>query len=503
MTETVTRPHPPRPPRRPAVLVLPALLALMALTGCTVGPDYQRPIVESGEGWAEPAPPSTEPSPETLDLDRWWRSFGDPTLDRLVETALERNLDLRQATARVAEARALRDAAAGGRFPAVAAQGSVRQHSQSEDGPLPIDRIPDLDREQTIYDVGFDASWELDLFGRTRRTVEAADARFGEAVELERSVRVTIAAEVARSYLELRGAQLGLEAQRAAVEAARRTAELVRLQVEAGEVAAARLAQAESDRTALEAQLPGLEGEVWASALSLGLLLGDLPEAELDLAATEPGELELAPIPVGKRADLLRRRPDVWAAERRLAAATADIGRATAELFPRLSIAAGGGFQAMDPAKLGDSGSGRWSLLPLISWRIFEGGRVRAEIRATEARAEAAALGYEQAVLEALADAERALTRYRHGLEALDRQAAAVEAARRNREYAVLRYEAGEVPLFELLDADRALATAESVYADLHTRTATGLVTLYKALGGGWGKAETDESEETVAGVVR
>ncbi|MGD2113861.1 MAG: TolC family protein, partial [Acidobacteriota bacterium] len=389
--------------------------------------------------------------------------------------------------------------------PVVRADGGVTDQRLSENGLLPIEQIPGFDRDLTLYDVGFDASWELDLFGRTRRAVEAAGARLDEADALRRGARMTVAAEVARVYLELRGAQRRLEALHEALAAARRTRDLVELQVQAGEVAAARLAQVEADLTALDARVPALEGEIRATVLSLGVLMGDLPESELGLL--EPGPagmglpapLPLPALPVGERAELLRRRPDVRAAERRLAAATAGIGVATAELFPRLSIGAAGGFQAMTPGDLVRAGSETWALGPLISWRIFDGGRVRAEIRAAEARTEAAALGYEQAVREALGDAERALTRYRHGLEALDRQAAAVDAARRNREYARLRHEAGEAPLFELLDADRTLARARETYAEIHTRVATGLVALFKALGGGWEGPRSPEGDAPAA----
>jgi NodT family efflux transporter outer membrane factor (OMF) lipoprotein len=488
-------------------LPVPALLlaTLTTLVGCTVGPDYRPPVVETGDGWTEPAAaPETEPAEtpsaeEPADLGHWWRSFGEPELDRLVERALEQNLDVRQAAARVAEARALLDAAAGGRLPSAGASANVTQQRLSKEGLLPVDQIPGFDADLTIYDVGFDAAWELDLFGRTRRAVEAAGAQLGEATELRRGAQMTVAAEVARVFLDLRGTQRRLAALRDSVMAARRVSELVKLQVDAGEVAAARLAQVETDRTALEARLPALEGEIRAAALSLGVLTGGLPESELDLAETDlsaaeiealPDPVPLAPLPVGERADLLRRRPDVRAAERRLATATARIGLAIAELFPRLTISAAGGFQAMDPAGLGSSGSETFSIVPFLSWRIFEGGRIHAEIRATEARTAAAALAYEKTVKEALTDAERALTRYRHGLEALERQTRAVDAARRNRHYARLRYEAGEVSLFELLDAERSLARARETEAETHTAVATGLVALFKALGGGWEGAE-------------
>ncbi|HSN71712.1 MAG TPA: TolC family protein, partial [Steroidobacteraceae bacterium] len=245
-----------------------------------------------------------------------------------------------------------------------------------------------------------------------------------------------------------------------------------------------------ADLASLEAQVPQLMATARAAAFALALLLAEPPDGEWDLLAATPAPVSLAPIPVGERASLLRRRPDVLIAERELAAATAEIGVATAELFPRLVIGAHGGFQSLDTGTLFDSASQTWSILPSISWRIFDGGRTRAGIRAAEARAGIAALAYERAVLGALNDAERALSRYLLGLEALDRQRAAVAAAERSYGFAELRYRSGETALLELLDAERVLRGAEDTLAAVHTTVAVDLVSLYKALGGGWSPPE-------------
>lgn len=463
------------------------LLVAVGLAGCTAGPDYRAPEVEAGEGWIAPSE-AAGPAPE---LTRWWTRFDDPSLERLVERALEGNLDVRTAAVRVAEARALRDAAAGRRVPVVDTSVGVTRRRQSENGPLPIDRIPGLERNQTIYETGFDALWELDLFGRTRRAVEAADARLDRAVELDRAAQMSVAAETARAYFELRGAQRELGALDAALDAARRSAALVARRLEAGDVSEAELVQVEAELARLEAGRPALAARVRVVAQTIGTVVGGLPEAELDLLDTSPEQVTLAALPVGERADLLRRRPDVRAAERALAAATADIGVTTAELFPKFSIGANGGFQSLASGDLLESASEFGALAPMISWRAFAGGRVRAEIRASEARARAAALGYERAVLGALADAERALARYDAGLDALDLRALARDAAARNYAYAGTRYRAGDISLLELFDAERALHDAESAHAQTHARAATDLVALYKALGGGWGGADT------------
>ncbi len=465
-----------------------SLVISVLLAACAVGPDYQRPEIDAGSGWSDPGT-GQEPA---IDLQNWWRSFDDPTLNRLIETALQQNLDIRQASSRIAEARALRDAAAGGHYPVVDANAGVTRRRQSENGPLPIKAIPGIERDQTIYEPGFDAMWEIDLFGGTRRAVEAADARVSVAVERRREAELQVTAETARSYFELRGAQHELEAQRAAVAASAGSTQLVRQQLKMGEVPEAAVAQAEAELAAVEAQIPALEAQLRVAALSIGILLGDLPESELDLIEQKAGYAALAPLPVGQRADLLRRRPDVRAAERALAAATADVGTATAELFPKLRIAASGGFQSLSTGNLFESASETFAVAPLISWRIFDGGRIRARIRAQEAHVETAALEYEKAVKGALTDAELALTRYKLGLSALDHQSAAVTAARRSYDFANDRYRGGDISLLALLDAERALRSAENAFALTHTRTATNLVALFKALGGGW-QADTED----------
>jgi NodT family efflux transporter outer membrane factor (OMF) lipoprotein len=472
-----------------------AVLALAAsLTACTVGPEYQRPDVATGGAWTLATPTGTEP-----DLVHWWQSFGDPTLDRLVTTALAQNLDIRQATARVAEARALRDVAAGGRVPSLAARASITRRRQSENGPIPINVIPGIERDQTIYEPGFDAAWEIDVFGGTRRAVEAASARVDAAVDRRHAALLTIAAETARLYFELRGARHEIDALQATITASRSALDLVRRQRAAGEVPEAAVAQAEAEVARFEAELPLHTAEERNIALSLGTLLGELPESELPLLDTSAGYVDLKPLPVGERGDLLRRRPDVDAAERALAAATADVGVATAELFPKIRIGANGGFQALATGDIFDAASQTFAIAPLISWRIFDGGRVRAQIRASEARVQVAALQYEGAVKAALLDAEQALTRYHFGLETLERQRTALAAARRSYGFANDRYRAGDISLLELLDAERTLRTAEEGYAQTHTAAATELVALYKALGGGWQPAPDEPVAQSSA----
>ncbi|SEF57280.1 efflux transporter outer membrane subunit [Thauera chlorobenzoica] len=470
---------------RPVALSLSCLL----LTACAaVGPEYREPPpVNLGSGWTLPLASEADPA----ELAHWWSALGDPVLDRLIDTAQAQNLDLRQAMARIEEARALRDRIAGERLPTASAGASVNRRRQSENGPLPIGSIPGLDATQTIYDAGFDATWEVDLFGAKQRALEGASARL-QATEIEaQGVRMRIVAEVARTWFTAVGAGYELRTQQATLASLQHTLELVRLRQALGDASAADVDTAYTQWANANALLPDIQTRQRAAVLSLGVLLGTTPERELALLDGPLAPLTLRLLPVGERADILRRRPDVLAAERRLAASTADIGVATAELFPKLSIGIGGGFQALSTGDWFDPSSTRSSILPLVSWRLFDGGRVRAEIRAREATEQQAALAYEQAVLAALGDAERALADYHGGLITLERRGMALNAARASHAHAKTRYTAGDIALVDLLAAERSLYEAESGVVRAHTNASIQLVALYKALGGSWGAPTT------------
>ncbi|MCZ2089064.1 MAG: efflux transporter outer membrane subunit [Burkholderiales bacterium] len=470
-------------PRRRLRAALSMLGAALLGACAAVGPDYSAPPpVSMGAGWSQPAAAASGPA----DLAHWWRTLGDPVLERLVDAALAQNLDLRQAAARIDEARALRDQAAGGRAPAVAAGASVNRRRQSENGPLPVGKVPGLEATQTIYDAGFDAVWEIDVFGASRRALESAGARL-EAAEAEaQGVRMRIVAEVARAWFTAAGAADELRAQQAILETLRQTLGLVQQRQAAGDATVADVDAAYAQWADADAALPGIQARRRAAVLGLGVLLGAPPERELALLDAAAAPPSLLPLPVGERADVLRRRPDVLAAERRLAASTADIGVATAELFPKLSIGAGGGFQALATGNWFDSSSTRFSILPLISWRIFDGGRVRAEIRARKAAERQTALAYEKTVLTALGEAEQALGDYHASLDTLERRRVALDATRRSHDHAKARYAAGDIALIELLAAERLLRVAETAAVRARTDAAIQLAALYKALGGGW-----------------
>jgi NodT family efflux transporter outer membrane factor (OMF) lipoprotein len=469
-----------RSPSRNLQAALTTLAAAVLFLGCKVGPDYVPPKVDAGRGWTTPG----EAGPARLEA--WWQALGDPTMDRLEAAAMERNLDLRQAEVRIRQARALRDQAAARQAPVLKASAGVSREEQTLNGRIPVGRIPGMTRDLTLHDVGFDASWELDLFGGTRRKVESAEASAQATLEQARDARVSVAAEVARTYLTLRGAQRELAARGKVVEALRRTLESQQRRLRAGDLAEVEVERARGQLLDAEALLPGLRAQAQGAALGLGVLLGGLPESEAGLLDTAPGEPTLAAVPVGERADILRRRPDIRIAERQLAAATADIGAARAEWFPNLNIAASGGYEAQQLGDLFKSASQVARIAPLISWRILDGGAIKAEIRAAEARQQVAALGYEKAVLAALADAERALSGYRLALEALRGRQEVLDSARRGYGHQERRFQAGDIALADLLAADRTVREAEDALARAQTSAAIDLVALCKALGGGW-----------------
>ncbi len=470
-----------RIPRRLRLATLTA--GCLLLTACAaVGPDYQAPSVDSGEGWSLPLANASSHA----DLSNWWAGLNDPVLDRLIATALAQNLDLQQAAAKIDEARALRDRVAGGRLPAVGAGASINRRRQSENGPLPIDSMPGVDATQTIYDAGFDAAWELDLFGARQRALEGADARLQATQAEAQGVRIRIVAEVARAWFTVVGTEHELRAQASTLNTLQQTLELTRLRQAHGDAPLADVDVAYAQWAAANALTPDIQARQRAAVLGLGVLLGSPPERELSLLKGQMGSLTLRTLPIGERADILRRRPDVLAAERHLAASTADIGVATAELFPKLSIGIGGGFQALSTGNWFDASSSRFSILPLVSWRLFDGGRVRAEIRASEAAAHQAALAYEQAVLAALGDAERTLSDYHAGLATLERLTAALNASRTSYERSRTRYAAGDMTLVELLVVQRTYHETEKTVAHAHLNAAVQMVALYKALGGGW-----------------
>ena len=467
-----------------------AVLIALFVGGCTVGPDYAEPKLPVPPGYLE-----TQGAGEAQ-LGRWWQTFGDAQMSALVDQALRQNLDIEMATARIREARAQERVAGAGASPQVAADASVTRQRISENAiPIPPGSgaaggqgfaLPG--EEFTTWRAGFDASWELDLFGRNRREQEAAAARTGAAVWNRRDVEVSVAAEVANAYLRLRTIQAQIANAEAELARQQRFEQLVRAQAKGGLVTGQDLEQRRSERSAAAAAIPALQAEAKAEIHALGVLTGSTPEALANqLAAPEAGPAPILPsVPPGLPSDLLRRRPDIRAAERELAAATADIGVAVADLYPRISLTAAPAMVSTALGSLLEWGSRGFSAGAALDWPIFDGGARRANIEVRNARQEQAMIAYRKTVLSGLQDVEDSLSRLAGDRQKLAELEQAHATAGRAEEIARNRYRGGLVTLADVLLAQQRRLSLEEQMIETRGAAARDTVALVKALGGGW-----------------
>jgi multidrug efflux system outer membrane protein len=462
------------------------------LIGCApVGPDYQPPRPELPAAWSG-AGEGGLATAGTGALETWWTLFDDPRLDSLIQRAVAANPDLKIAVARIQQARAQYRLATAALAPAVDVSGTYARSRRSENGGG-----SNAGTTQDLYQAGFDAGWELDIFGGARRSVEAAGARLDATAEGRRDVLVTLEAEVARNYLELRGSQQRLRAARDNVGIQERTLYLARGRQESGLGNRLEVAQAETQLSLTRASLPPLENSAGTSIYSLSLLLGLPPRAlEKELAPEAPLPARPAWLPETLPSDLLRRRPDIRRAERQLAAATADIGVATAELFPRFSLTGLLGLQSVSLGDLVSAGSRYWTVGPTVSWPLFDAGRARADIDLNRGRREEAQAVYEKTVLAALGEVESALLGLSQETETLRSLTDAVRSGQRAVDLASGRYRAGISDILALLQSQTALYLSQDQLIQSEQRLALYQVALFKALGGGW---EDEQDEATIS----
>jgi outer membrane protein, multidrug efflux system len=481
--------------RRVKPLVCLGLAAMVAtvLTGCAVGPDYREPATEVPTTWdgqnvvtpAQPSKTTTQP----VTLVEWWQAFKDPSLSSLVEMAIRNNLDVRTAEARIRQARAALGVAGAPLWPGV--DGSViydRSQGSSETVTTGGRALSTAAGLRELFQVGLDASWELDIFGGTRRNIEAAGADLRAAVEDRRDVLVTLVGEVGNNYLNLRGFQQQIAIAHQNLKAQQHNAEITRKRYEAGFVGALDVANADAQVATTESQIPILESSARAAIYNLGVLLGQEP-ATLEKDLSRPAPIPPTPleIPVGLPSELLRRRPDIRRAEAQIHAATARIGVATADLFPRFSLTGSFGFSSNDLTKLGNlSNSKFWSFGPTVTWPIFAGGAIMYNIKIQDAVAEQALLTYQQTVLVALKDVETALVAYAKEQQRRRSLIRAVENNRRAVDLAMKLYVAGRSDFLNVLTAQLNLYTTENALVQSTNTVDTNLIALYKALGGGW-----------------
>ncbi len=470
--------------RRSAFSALLAGSISMVLAACAVGPDYERPEAPNADEFVTPSTLAVD----SADVERdFWKTFDDALLTELIEEALRANHDVRIAFSRLSEARALRGEARFDVAPTVtAAAGATDARTSIRQNPF-----PNVDRDQDYYEAGFDAFWELDFFGRVRRGLQAQSALVGAAEAELYATQVTVTAEVARNYFELRGAQQRLEVAQRNATNQEESLRITRARLDGGRGTQLDVSRAQSLLSATRATIPDLEAAVTYAMLRLGVLTGNSPEALMPrLAEARPLPALPATHRIGTPESLLRRRPDIQVAERQLAAATARIGVAVADLFPRISFVGRWGFDAASSADLGDASSEAFAFGPSIQWAAFDMGRVRQRIHQREAAAQGALARYEQRVLQALEETDASLTSY---AQALAKQQHLRQSAASSAEAATIaraRFESGVSDFLTVLDAERTMLEAEDRLAASETQTATALLSMYKALGGGFRPVE-------------
>jgi multidrug efflux system outer membrane protein len=467
-----------RPSSRRSVAAAGLLLALAA--SCTVGPDYRAPeIATLPAGYRENDAALTA---ETADLARWWQQLGDPLLDRLVERAAQQSLDLKEALARVNELRALRGATAAELWPTVDARAGYQRRTDSENTPFGS-FATSYDR----YTAGADVSWEIDLWGRVQRSVEAADADLQAEVETMRGVLVSVIGEVAANYVQLRSLQERVTIAQSNLQLQQRTLALVEARFASGLVTERDVAQARANVAATRARVPALEISARAAENRLAVLLGMAPGAlAAELVAAAPIPVPPVRVAVGVPSDVVRRRPDIRAAERQLAAETARVGVAEGDLYPRLSLLGTFGFESDDPDTLLERSSFTMGVGPDIRWNVFDAGRVRNRIAAQDARTQQALARWERTVLIAVEEVENAMTGFVREQVRVAHLAEAATQARRAAEVASAQYTAGLTDFQNVVDFERATAELEDQLTQSRAAITTNLVALYRALGGGW-----------------
>jgi outer membrane protein, multidrug efflux system len=486
------------------LLLIFAAALILVVAGCMVGPDYHPPVMKLPAQWNGIDERTAELQTGTNDLSRWWRSFDDPLLDEIVEQALSSNLDQKIAVARIREERAYLVISRAGLFPTIDLSGSYTRLRYSANTPFGF--FPQLlPRDENMYQAGFDASWELDVFGGIRRGVQASQAELAASIENSRDVRVTLLAEAANDYVAVRALERRLQITRANLRDQNDSLKLTQARFELGFAPELDVTQARSLLESTQAQVPELESELAQAIHRIGVLLGREPDAlkaQLSDMAPIPGIADpdsiAVQIPAGLPSDLLRRRPDIRGAEREVAAATARVGVATADLFPKFSITGTAGLESISASDFFFGTSRMWTVGPTMTWPIFEAGRIRAYIEARNAQEEQTLLIYRKTVLNALAEVEDALVAYAKERTRREALVASAQDFKRSELLARDRYEEGYANYLEVLEAQRSLYSAQDLVVQSDQQLIDDLIAIYKALGGGWEDAQIQPASELV-----
>jgi len=493
-----------RTPRSSLAAALAGLGLLVA--GCkAVGPDYVAPKPSAPASFAEaPGHISGQVSEAPFIDDAWWKNFGDANLDALIAQALKSAPDLAEAQARVREARALKGIAGAGRYPTADATGEYTRNLGSDNVPTgvpPGGLGPGI--HSNLWQAGFDASWEIDIFGGIRRSIEAADANFQAVAEDRADVTLTLLAEVARDYIDLRGAQRRIEVARKNLAIERDLLALTQSLLTAGLAPQQDVLRAEAQVRDIQAAIPEFETDERAAAYRIAALIArPFAEVSAELSVPVPIPQSASEVPVGLPSELIKRRPDVRAAERRIAAANARIGIARADLYPHFSLTGVAGIESLSFSSFGNASSGYYQIGPGITWRIFDAGKIRFGVQAESARTAAATAAYERSVLDAFRDVETALVSYANTKVRRNELAAESAADTEATDIAKLLYARGVESFLPVLDAERSLYAADDALAQSERDSALALIALYKSLGGGWPSASAEMSISSIGATL-
>jgi outer membrane protein, multidrug efflux system len=464
-------------------LVAASIASVGLLAGCAVGPNYHRPETPVDAHFANGAEPGLV---EGEPIERYWTLFQDPLLSQLVEDSIAHNRDLQAATANLQAARAARRLAGFDQYPTIDLAGGYSKNLDSA-AEIPIPGLTPQERRFDTAEGGFDGLWELDLFGRVRRNVEAARADVAASEATLRDARVSVIAEVARDYFVLRGLQDQLTLTRRNADNQSSSMKLTQTRLEAGRGNELDTSRAEAEWQTTLASIPTLEASIGTTLYRLSVLTGRAPTALTVQLSPEAAMPELPAFnAVGTPERLLRHRPDIRVAERRLAASTARVGVAMGDLFPKVTLTGQVGYWAPTFGEFGQSQARFYSVGPSISWAAFDMGRVLARIGEARAETDAAVAQYQSAVLGALEDTEGAMITYGRAQSRRDALKLAAAASDKAADLARKRFEGGLIDFLEVLDAERTALSAELLLSQSRTDAATSLIAVYKALGAGW-----------------
>lgn len=469
------------------VLVMGIAMGIASLAGCTtVGPDFHRPVAALPDHWQGNAVKASA----NIDVDdpdaTWWTIFNDAELSSLIERATAANLDIKAASARWLQARAAQRMTGAQSEPRVDGTVSYQHARSSQNGLLDISGL-DGKKSYTLWQPGLDASWELDLWGRVRRDIESSGAMLQASAEDRRAVLLSVLAETARDYIQLRGVQARQAIIRQNLDIAEHSQRLMQIRFADGVATKLELAEASAQISRIEADVPDVENDRVRLVNAISYLLGEPPRSvEHELEAAVPVPPVPRAVPLGVPSELAERRPDIREAEARLHAATADIGVAVGDFYPRITLSAGVDLQAMHFGDLAHRRSGMFGIGPAISVPIFEGGRLKGQLALRKAQQLEAMIGFQRTVLGAWHEVDDAMSDYDTRQQRHEKLAVTVDQDRIALDNATRQYTAGATDFLQVLTVQRDLLAAQQALVASSTDVSLALVGLYKALGGGW-----------------